>query len=636
MSQDIPSAYICPITFDLMMDPFSDPDGNSYEKTAIVNWLRDHGSSPITRRPMSIHDLRPNRALKDLIEQYKGQTQTQTQTQTHTQIQTQTQTIALPDGETIQVIFDTSPSMDDPCAKTTSTTSTTASTADSINYSKFDIAKHALKTLLHSLIEPDRVHTLSLVEFNSRATVVFDFVKITSSNLPMLISKVDSLQTRGATDIWDAFRVGIELIERNKITTNVKVLLLTDGETSNPERVLPNIQSFLRMKPTINIDISTYGFGNDINSKLLYDISKYKNGVFGFMPDGTMLGTVFVNSIAYLLAKEKKIMSLDEDEVVIQNLIKTFRSFLHNCQSSFRTSSIELAQCIPKSLNTSFMNDLRIDCMNSVNANDGQIYKSMLPEYYREWGQHYLLSVLSAFENKFCLNFKDKAIQHFKTDSFISYQDKINLVYISLPPPQPTPQRVYDYNTGRVTQTYSAPVSSQQFSQRFNNPNDDGCFVQGSSIFVQDSMVKVENIKKDMFVCTPNGFAKVVCVVKMKFSGMVSTYKDGTQLTPYHPVFLNNQWSFPSEHPDFTQTYISDTYVYNYILENGHIVKFPNFNAATFNHGITGNVIGHEYFGTNLVQNDLMKHSGWLEGFIQLESFRYIRDENNLVCGMEF
>ncbi len=622
MSQDIPQAYICPITFDLMNDPVSDSDGNSYEKTAIHQWILEHRTSPITRIPMSIHDLRPNRALKDIIDQYK--TQNTNQSLIRNQIQ-------LPDGLYFEILFDTSPSMDDSCSKNTSTS------ADTINYSKLDIAKHALKTFLHSLIEKDKVHYVSLVEFNSRATTIFDFVKITKLNLDILINKIDSLKTRGSTDIWDAFRVGIELIEKNKITNNVKILLLTDGETVNPENIIINIKTYLRIKPTINIDISTFGFGNDINSKLLYEISKYKNGLFGFMPDGTMLGTVFVNSISNLLSNDKKILSPEEDSV-INKLIELLQSQLESPQSS----CINLDKFCEKIINlkTNFIKDLLIDCMDNSNQNEGQIYKSIKPEYFRLWGKHYLYSVLSAFENKFCLNFKDKAIQYFKTDKFISYQNKINEIYIGLPPPQPTVSTYQDYN--QVTFIRSAPVTSHQFSQQFYNGNG-GCFVQGSKIsipnpgiIIKTNMIKVENVKKGMFVQTLQGFAKVVCVIKMKFSGRISTYKDSTQLTEYHPVFIKDQWVFPKMHPDFISEYIEDTYVYDYILESDHTVKFSNFYAPTFNHGITGDIIEHEYFGTNKIQNDLMKHPGWSTGFIELENYKYIRNNQNIVCGLQF
>ena len=51
-----------------MTDPVTDNEGNSYERSAIEEWLGRHRTSPITRAPLEIADLRPNRALKSLIE----------------------------------------------------------------------------------------------------------------------------------------------------------------------------------------------------------------------------------------------------------------------------------------------------------------------------------------------------------------------------------------------------------------------------------------------------------------------------------------------------------------------------------------------------------------------------------------
>ncbi|CAF1689695.1 unnamed protein product, partial [Didymodactylos carnosus] len=39
------------------------PDGNSYERTAIIDWLARDPTSPITRNPFLIDRLIPNRAL---------------------------------------------------------------------------------------------------------------------------------------------------------------------------------------------------------------------------------------------------------------------------------------------------------------------------------------------------------------------------------------------------------------------------------------------------------------------------------------------------------------------------------------------------------------------------------------------
>ena len=53
----------------LMKDPVMDPDGFSYEREAIEKWIKEHGTSPMTRRPLTLEELKPNRALKDAIEE---------------------------------------------------------------------------------------------------------------------------------------------------------------------------------------------------------------------------------------------------------------------------------------------------------------------------------------------------------------------------------------------------------------------------------------------------------------------------------------------------------------------------------------------------------------------------------------
>lgn len=60
----------CPISKEIMMDPVMDPDGHSYERAAILQWLYQDSRSPITRKPLSRRDLVPNRALRAVIHQY--------------------------------------------------------------------------------------------------------------------------------------------------------------------------------------------------------------------------------------------------------------------------------------------------------------------------------------------------------------------------------------------------------------------------------------------------------------------------------------------------------------------------------------------------------------------------------------
>ena len=69
--EQYPEAFMCPISLEVMEDPYIDMDGNSYEKKAIIAWLNLKHISPITRRQMALNDIVPNRSLKVLIEGHK-------------------------------------------------------------------------------------------------------------------------------------------------------------------------------------------------------------------------------------------------------------------------------------------------------------------------------------------------------------------------------------------------------------------------------------------------------------------------------------------------------------------------------------------------------------------------------------
>lgn len=58
----------CPITYEIMRDPVIDPEGNSFERVAIISALKKNPKSPITRTPLDPKKLVENRALKQTIE----------------------------------------------------------------------------------------------------------------------------------------------------------------------------------------------------------------------------------------------------------------------------------------------------------------------------------------------------------------------------------------------------------------------------------------------------------------------------------------------------------------------------------------------------------------------------------------
>ena len=59
--QTPPDAYICPITSEMMSDPVSTSDGFTYEREAILEWLRSgNTTSPLSGAVLERNDLVPN------------------------------------------------------------------------------------------------------------------------------------------------------------------------------------------------------------------------------------------------------------------------------------------------------------------------------------------------------------------------------------------------------------------------------------------------------------------------------------------------------------------------------------------------------------------------------------------------
>ena len=68
-----PQDFYCPITGSLLVNPVVDPEGHSYERESIIQWLNTKNISPMTRNPLHISDLKPNLNLKNGIEAIRDQ-----------------------------------------------------------------------------------------------------------------------------------------------------------------------------------------------------------------------------------------------------------------------------------------------------------------------------------------------------------------------------------------------------------------------------------------------------------------------------------------------------------------------------------------------------------------------------------
>jgi len=66
-----PPSFIDVFSHELMTDPVIDPEGHTYERSGIEEWLSRNPTSPQTRAPLAPTELIPNRALQGAIGEWK-------------------------------------------------------------------------------------------------------------------------------------------------------------------------------------------------------------------------------------------------------------------------------------------------------------------------------------------------------------------------------------------------------------------------------------------------------------------------------------------------------------------------------------------------------------------------------------
>ena len=169
-------------------------------------------------------------------------------------------------------------------------------------FSRIDLVKHSMNSIIHLLGENDFI---AIIPFSNKANILLPLTKMDENGKQMALMQVDELEPDDSTNIWDGIRVGLELTKDPicKLNDNVSLLLLTDGEPNiNPPRgILPTLEKYI--KPNrLNCTIHTFGFGYQLDSAMLNEIARMGSGSYSYIPDCTMVGTVFVNFIANSLS----------------------------------------------------------------------------------------------------------------------------------------------------------------------------------------------------------------------------------------------------------------------------------------------------------------------------------------------
>jgi Mg-chelatase subunit ChlD len=131
-----------------------------------------------------------------------------------------------------------------------------------------DIVKHAVKTIMHTLTDKDR---MALVVFSDKAEKVFDLTEMNDQGRRMTTGLLEAQNPHGKTNLWGGLLASLDVLregQRPGVFRKTQIMCLTDGmPTISPPRghhmELRDYQDqFADFKPTIN----TFGFGYELDS----------------------------------------------------------------------------------------------------------------------------------------------------------------------------------------------------------------------------------------------------------------------------------------------------------------------------------------------------------------------------------
>ncbi|CAC9891624.1 U-box-domain-containing protein [Aureobasidium pullulans] len=69
-AREVPDYLVDTISFEIMHDPVITRTGHSYERATLLEYLKNSPVDPLTREPLTAKDLRPNVALRQVLEEF--------------------------------------------------------------------------------------------------------------------------------------------------------------------------------------------------------------------------------------------------------------------------------------------------------------------------------------------------------------------------------------------------------------------------------------------------------------------------------------------------------------------------------------------------------------------------------------
>jgi len=688
MSSSIPSDFICPLT----QEPFCNPvnvcaNGHIFELGAINEWFhgdRDMGragndSCPTCRTKLG--SFRPERELKKRVQEWLAAHPGATVAVASTGAQpfkdckvklSATSLVYHGNQRFMNIVAEA-----DPAAArqpgvyilgldySGSMAELVDSTATEVFYTRMDLAKYTIRCVSRMLGPQD---SLALITFSTDAQVALEPTLMDDAGRRKLDQLLEGVAPDASTNIDGAITTMMSVANRPELAGHaIFAALLTDGaETVIPHPTVGTVRWLSRQEMKNPWTLSTFGFGYQLDSQLLKRIAEMPtsgSGIFGFIPDLSMIATVFINWAANCMVTGSRNavinvdvngktatlntgtlaigqprnflvevpvrgsvvkVSLDEQEVVPTESDETYPLVWNAFATAMDkvVNNMSMGQDIKSVLSIydqlyyehkgdmdprvqALMRDVR-----SADSSEGQI--GMAPQFWARWGAHYTRSYLRAQQVQRRLNFKDPGSMIYGGSTFEALTAEGETLFLGMEPPTPT-----GHGSGAV-QTTSAQLSNY-LRTATQGAYSGGCF-SGDTLVLMGDGVRGERMPIKMLmpgdrVWTPSGVTQVKAVVTMGHSSaksLMMCHVKGALITPYHP-YLNEQgmWTTGADTVPVVEWEEPGLKLYNLVLESGHIIDAGGVLACTLAHGFKGPVIEHPFFGTEAVLDCLSKAKGW-------------------------
>jgi len=172
------------------------------------------------------------------------------------------------------------------------------SASDEDYRSKLEAVKQALHTLVDQLTAEDR---LTLLSFNTRVTT--DVPSTPGDSRDLLHNRIDKLEAKGDTNLYDAMRAGFEALAATADPArDSRLILFTDVQPTAGPSSSGEFLDMQRVYADAGIGFTLMGVGQDYGDALAADIARVRGGNAFYLSNEQRITQIFTEEFDYFVS----------------------------------------------------------------------------------------------------------------------------------------------------------------------------------------------------------------------------------------------------------------------------------------------------------------------------------------------